>query len=87
MDAQVEAFYRNIFSKHATAVSENALRHELIEYFTELNPPPDKLVWLRATAFRIGTEYLTTPDNKDANSFLLHTISVIVDALEHTCMV
>jgi hypothetical protein len=44
MDAQVEAFYRNIFTD---LVVDQEEAQELVEYFSTLNPPPDKLVWLR----------------------------------------
>jgi hypothetical protein len=48
MDAQVEAFYRNIFTD---LVVDQEEAQELVEYFTNLNPPPDKLVWLRYVDF------------------------------------
>ena len=58
---------------------------ELEEYFSSLNPPPDKLVWLRATAFRLGCEFLS--DENDRNVALLRAINAIVHSLEKTCMV
>eukprot|EP00980_Cylindrotheca_fusiformis_P008574 scaffold1820_cov129-Cylindrotheca_fusiformis.AAC.15 len=82
MDAQVEAKYREIFTD-LTLDSEEA--QELIEYFSNLNPPPDKLVWLRATAFRLGSEFLS--DDTDKNVSLIRAINAIVHCLEKTCMV
>ena len=83
MDAQVEALYRKFFSNSTNGMQE---KQELKRFFAKLNPPPDKLVWLRATAFRIGSEYLANDHNRDSDVSVLHTINMIVDGLEHTCM-
>lgn len=80
-DLEFENFYRGIFAD-LTVDSEEA--KDLQEHFTKANPPPDKLVWLRAAAFRIGSEFLS--DDKEKNTAVLRTINVIVHALEHTCM-
>lgn len=82
MDAKVEAHYREIFTD-LTLDPEEA--QELVEYFSTLNPPPDKLVWLRATAFRLGCEFLS--DETDKNVALIRAINAIVHCLEKTCMV
>jgi poly(U)-specific endoribonuclease len=82
MDAKVEAFYSEIFTD-LTLDSEES--QELISYYQQLNPPPDKLVWLRATAFRLGCEYLS--DDHDRNVSLIRAINAIVHTLEKTCMV
>lgn len=81
MNAKVEAFYRTIFADLTVDREEAA---ELVEFFTEANPPPDKNVWLRATAFRIGCEFLT--DDKDTNTALLRAINAIVHAVETSRM-
>jgi len=81
MDAEVEAFYRQVFAEGGVNQEE---AHVMAEYFENLNPPPDKLVWLRATAFRIGTQYLG--DDKEKNISILRTINVICHELEHACM-
>lgn len=81
MDQKVEAHYREIFTDLVVSPEESA---ELVEYFQSLNPPPDKLVWLRATAFRLGCEYLS--DDQEKNVALLRAINAIVHSLEFTCM-
>lgn len=82
MDSVFENFYREIFAD-LTVDREEA--DELKEKFAKANPPPDKLVWLRAAAFRIGCEFLS--ESRDDNVSLLRTINAIVHSLEHTCMV
>jgi len=82
MDDQVEDFFNGILRDLSVDYSET---EELEEYFTSLNPPPDKLVELRATAFRLGCDYLS--DDKDQNEALLKTINAIVHSLETSCMV
>jgi poly(U)-specific endoribonuclease len=81
MDKKVDTFYRSIFAD-LTLDREEA--SELTEFFQGCNPPPDKLVWLRATAFRIGSEFLG--DDQDGNTALLRCVNAIVHALEQTCM-
>ena len=81
MDAKVEQLYRSVFTD-LTVDQEEAT--ELVKFFAGLNPPPDKLVWLRAAAFRIGCEFLS--DENDKNVALLRAINSIVHSLEHTCM-
>jgi poly(U)-specific endoribonuclease len=81
MDEQVEEFYNNILTDLKVDQDE---AEELVEYFASLNPPPDKLVWLRSTAFRLGCGHLT--DDNDNNVALLRTINAIVHSLEKTCM-
>jgi len=81
MDSQVEGFYRTIYTDLKVDQEE---AQELVDYFSKLNPPPDKIVWLRATAFRLGCEFLS--DDSDNNVALLRAINAIVHALEKTCM-
>eukprot|EP00538_Stauroneis_constricta_P004554 CAMPEP_0119551048 /NCGR_PEP_ID=MMETSP1352-20130426/4432_1 /TAXON_ID=265584 /ORGANISM="Stauroneis constricta, Strain CCMP1120" /LENGTH=467 /DNA_ID=CAMNT_0007597055 /DNA_START=90 /DNA_END=1493 /DNA_ORIENTATION=- len=81
MDSKVEGFYRSIFTDLVVSPEE---AQELIDYFKSLNPPPDKLVWLRATAFRLGCEFLS--DDADKNVALLRAINAVVHSLEFTCM-
>jgi len=83
---QIIRFYRNLYSDLSVSRDEN---EEICQTLTELNPPPDKLVWLRATAFRIGSEYLSDDDDDDgreANVSLLKCINTVVHAIEITCM-
>jgi len=81
MDAKVIQFYRSIFSDLTVDREEAA---ELTEFLQALNPPPDKLLWLRATAFKIGCEFLS--NDNESNISLLRTINFIVHAIEKTCM-
>lgn len=83
MDAKVETFYRSIFTDLVVSPEESS---QLVTYFQALNPPPDKLVWLRATAFRLGCEFLSDDDDNDKNVALLRAINAIVHSLELTCM-
>ncbi|CAJ1969494.1 unnamed protein product [Cylindrotheca closterium] len=82
MDAKVETYYSEIFTD-LTLDEEEA--QELIDYFTTLNPPPDKLVWLRATAFRLGCGFLSEEHEKNVS--LIRAINAIIHCLEKTCMV
>lgn len=82
MDKKVESFYRQILSDSHVDREESA---ELTEFFTKANPPPDKIVWMRAAAFRIGCEFIDD-DNRDKNVSLMRCINFIVHALEKTCM-
>ena len=72
-DAAVEALYREVFADRLISPDENA---ELISTLEELQqipdgssqPPaltPDKLVWLRAAAFRIACDYLVEDGGTD----------------------
>lgn len=81
MQQKTEAFYRSIFEDLTLDREESA---ELVEFFEETNPPPDVLVWLRATAFRLACERLG--DDNDENVALLRCINAMVHALEQTCM-
>lgn len=78
----MEQFYRQTFAD-LTVTQEEASGLE--EFFSSLNPPPDKLVWLRATAFRLGCDFLS--DDHDRNVALLRAINAIVHSLEKSCMV
>ena len=82
MDEKVENFYRQIYNDLKVSPEEAS---ELTDFFQSINPPPDKLVWLRSTAFRIGCEYLS--NDNDKNVALLRAINAIVHSLEFTCMV
>jgi len=90
MDAKVEAFYREIFADLRMDSDES---EELVDYFSTLNPPPDKLAWLRSSAFRVGSEFVVSDHDSEQSSTpnrnvaVLTTISAIVHCLEQTCMV
>ena len=81
MDARVETFYKQIYDDLVVSPEES---ESLVDFFSQTNPPPDKLVWLRSTAFRLGCDYLT--DDHDNNVKLLRAINAIVHSLEKTCM-
>jgi hypothetical protein len=92
MDDKVESFYREIFDDpYPIDGVDREEAAELNEFLNELNPPPDKLVWLRATAFEIGCEFLSDDDDGDDdddedNVNLLRTINFLVHAIETMCM-
>ena len=77
----MEKFYKSILRDLKVDQDE---AQDLVEYFDSLNPPPDKLVWLRSSAFRLGCGFLS--DDNDQNVALLRTINAIVHSLENTCM-
>lgn len=77
-----EQLYRDVFADLTVDHEES---QKIKERFEKANPPPDKLVWLRAAAFRIGCEFLS--DDNDSNIALLRSINAIVHVLETTCMV
>lgn len=78
MDAQVIDFYRSVFEDPGIDIEEAS---ELKDFLGHLNPPPDKLTWLRAAAFKTACEYLQD-DNAQTNIDLLRTINYIVHAIE-----
>ena len=84
---EFETFYREIFADLSISREESA---EIKQKFIDSNPPPDKLVWLRSAAFRIGSEFLSdddvNDDDDDADVALLRSINAVVHALELTCM-
>lgn len=77
----IESLYRSVFSDLSVSREEDT---EIRAKLEELNVPPDKIVWVRAAAFRIGCEYLS--DDGDANVQLLRCVNAIVHAVEMTCM-
>ncbi|KAL7563182.1 hypothetical protein ACA910_014458 [Epithemia clementina (nom. ined.)] len=82
MDKYVVDFYRRIYAD-LKIDSEEA--DELKEFLSKLNPPPDKILWMRATAFRIASEFLSS-DNREANLSLLKTLNCMVHAIETNCL-
>lgn len=77
----IEALYREVFSDLSVSREEDT---EIREKLEEINVPPAKIVWVRATAFRIGCEFLT--DDQESNVQLLRCINAIVHAVEMTCL-
>ncbi len=80
--AVFESFYRQIFTDLSVTPEES---DEIKEKILETNPPPDKLIWLRSSAFRIGSEFLSDGDG-DVNVSLLRCINAICHAIETTAM-
>ena len=79
---KAEEFYRKLFSDLSVDQEEN---EDLVIFFREENVPGvDDLVTARATAFRVGCDFLT--DDKETNIKLLKCINVIVHALETSCL-
>lgn len=83
MDRGVEAFYSEIYRDLKVDDTEAS---RLTNYFARLNPPPDKLLWLRSTAFRLACDFLSD-DDKEKNVALLKCINYIVHSIETLCMV
>jgi hypothetical protein len=83
MDAKVVAFYRKMYDELSVDQQESA---ELTDFLESINPPPDKLLWLRSTAFRIGSEYIDASGNEDKLVALLRAINCVTHAIETTCM-
>ena len=63
------------------------MQRNLLNFFSSVNPPPDKLVWLRATAFKVGCEFLSDDNDRDHDVAVLRAINAIIHCLEKTCMV
>ncbi len=79
--SKVDEFLHNIFSDLSVDQEENS---ELVAFFAEHNPPPpEKLVFTRSSAFRIGSDFLG--DDNDKNVQLLRCINVVVHAFESSC--
>lgn len=49
-------------------------------------PPLDCLVWLRSSAFRLGSQYLDEDGDKDKNVALFRSVNVVVHIIEKCCM-
>jgi hypothetical protein len=81
MDKKIESFFRQIFADLTVDVDE---AQELKDFFNKANPPPDKLVWLRGTAFRIACEFLS--DDNENNVAVLRAVNAIVHSIEATRM-
>lgn len=62
----------------------NALRDFLTDEATR--PPLSMLIWLRSTAFRLGSQYLDEENDRAKNVALMKSINVIVHIIETTCM-
>ena len=81
-DSEIEAFYNRIYADLTIDSEESS---DLQDFLTKLNPPPDKLVKLRASAFKVACNYLSEDDN-DKNVQLLRSINYIVHAVEQHLM-
>lgn len=81
MDTQIEQFYNKIFSDLTIDSGEAA---ELNKLMSALNPPPDKLTKLRASAFKVASNYIS--DDNEKNTQLLRTINSVVQVVEQIYM-
>ena len=80
-ESKVDDLLQNLFSDLSVDQEENS---DLVAFFAEQNPPPpDKLVFTRSSAFRIGSDFLG--DDNDKNVQLLRCINVVVHAFETSC--
>jgi len=80
-EGQVETMYRKIFSD--LLVDQDEIK-ELTEFYESNHPPKDKLRWIRSSAFRIGSEFVSE-DNVN-NIALLRCINAIVHSFETNCL-
>jgi len=80
-ESEVEALYRSIFSDLLIDSDES---EELMALYKNTPPPKDKLRWTRASAFRIGSEFVT--DDKAKNIALLRCINSVVHSFELNCL-
>ena len=77
----VEELYRQVFSDLSIDSEES---DTLKDFFQGTKPPLSQLIWTRASAFRIGSEFLS--EDSDSNTSLLRCINAIVHVIEMTCM-
>ena len=77
-EEQVLECYRLIFEDLSIDQEES---EALSSLFNENPPPRSKLVWIRASAFRVGSELLSEDDN-DQNIAVLRCINFIVHTIE-----
>lgn len=73
--------YKALFEDLVVDTEEN---QQLMELFQTSPPPKDKLIFARASAFRIGSEFLS--DDKATNVKLLKCINVVVHDFEMSCL-
>ena len=77
MEARFEEFYREVYADGTVDYSES---EHLKQFIEEANPPPNKIIWLREAAFRVGSEFLT--QDQQSNVKVLQNINAIVHTLE-----
>ena len=82
MAKEVVEYYHEIFADHKLDEEEN---ETLINFFHKLNPPPDIIIKIRASAFRVAAEHLSDDDDS-INVSNLRCINAIVHAIETTCL-
>lgn len=60
----------------------------LQEFLTSENTRPslDCLMWLRSSAFRLGSQYLDEDGDRDKNVALFRSVNVVVHIIEKCCM-
>lgn len=95
-DAAFETIYRTTFTDRVVTPDESADLIATLQDFQQIQdgsstPPltPDKLIWLRAAAFRVACEYLVEDGDeagREENVKLLKAINAVVHALETTCL-
>ena len=79
MDQKVLSLYRSVYQDPGVDREE---AQELYDFFSKVNPPPDKLPWLRVKAIQVACEYLDEQESLP----LLRTCNYIVHAIEQVCM-
>lgn len=85
--AKVEEFYRGIYSRHQEDDGdETTLPSRVHEFIASLNPPPDTLYKLRATAFKVACQFLPdTSLSPPPIGWLLRQIHGIVTTIHNDC--
>ena len=80
---EIESLYRAIYSDARIDRSEAT---EIVDYFESIGSsvPKSKLVWIRASAFRIASEYLN--DDIGHNTSIFRCINYVVHGFEQTLL-
>ena len=90
---KVEQFYRDIYSSSGSADEDDiqsSLPEEQVQqihdFLVTLNPPPDTLMKLRATAFKVASQFIQQQQGTDASHVrtLLRQIHGIVQTIHST---
>lgn len=81
MEGQVEEFYREIYADNHVDQEEST---KVLTFFSSIagQIPPSKIIWIRATAFRIAAEFLSEDCDVEHNTAILRCVNAIVHCAE-----